>query len=664
MANEHNTVTWTGHVLTASDGKDYNIVAGTTTDDIPSRMVDGTLYYIYWDQKTPHKYNTIIASGWSTKTPAGKHIISEVTGQSSTAHHGTVNANLEYKTDVPTATKVNITTVGNQDSITSATVSNMGSTATTGHRLKINTPGATAPADAGGSTDANRHWIRGFTAASQADNNGRWLDIDGYDKSISIYDGVLSDNLLTKMSASGFAAYDGSSNDYLTLLLGSGSGLTGGAGLRLFKGTATAASDATCIAHFHAGGARFYNSSGMSSSGVLTNVLMELQTNNIRFYNPNANVLMKVSATGLTFYDGTAADPGDGETIAELTSTALNFYHSSGKADANRVVSVRANSGSDNGLTLWGATSSPSATTATGIQFAESGVTPYSNMFLYKITDGISSGVHYYSTYLFANTSDITLHSNRYIVLKSALDKGVDIAGDETSSGLRFQQVNDTTNSRSYYCAFPISVMNGSDSTLGTREAAPWIQLGYYGTASSGYNHRPINAISSYFNYAGYSGTYTSPTFSWQEDTDTGMYRTGTNSIGFSAGDGLRTSIGTAGTYLYTVSVASAVEVNINGASGLLTKVSSSKRYKDNIEDLDINTEKVYDLRPVSFNWKSNGISDFGFIAEEVQDILPELVVYNEDNTPEAVKYKQLSILMLEELKKLREEVKDLKEKL
>ena len=86
--------------------------------------------------------------------------------------------------------------------------------------------------------------------------------------------------------------------------------------------------------------------------------------------------------------------------------------------------------------------------------------------------------------------------------------------------------------------------------------------------------------------------------------------------------------------------------------------------YKDNIEDLDINTEKVYDLRPVSFKWKSNGVSDFGFIAEEVQDILPELVVYNEDNTPEAVKYKQLSILMLEELKKLREEVKDLKEKL
>ena len=61
-------------------------------------------------------------------------------------------------------------------------------------------------------------------------------------------------------------------------------------------------------------------------------------------------------------------------------------------------------------------------------------------------------------------------------------------------------------------------------------------------------------------------------------------------------------------------------------------------QYKDNIADLDINTENIYDLRPVSFDWKSNGKSDFGYIAEEVHDILPELVVYDGDNLPEANK--------------------------
>ena len=662
MANEHNKVSWSAHTLTASDGKDYYIVADSTDTDIPvsgGGLADGTLYYIYWDENSPYKYSTILASSWGPQSPAGKHIISEVTGQSSTAHHGTVKANLEYKTDVPTATKVNITTIGQQDSITAATVSNMGTTATTGFRLKINTPGADA-AGAGSSADSSRHWIRGFTANSGADNNGRWLDIDGYDQSINILDGATSDNWLTKMSASGFAGYDGSSNDYLLFLLGSGAGLTGTAGLRFFKGTQTAASDATCIAHFHAGGARFYNSSGMHSDGVLTNIMMDIQANNIRFHNASGNVVMRTSADGITFYDATSADVTTGTTVAEMTSTKLEFYTSSGKADANRVLTVRANdtTGSvGNGLTLWGKAATPSGLTA-GINFMENGISgAYSNLFLYN-------NGSYYATYLYANTSDIVLHSQEYVSLNSALGKGADIAGANTTAGLRFQHVNDTTNDRSYFSMFPISVMNGSDSTIGTRQAAPWVNIGYYASTSSGWNHRPINAISSYYHYAGFLGTYSAPPYTFHGDTDTGMYSTGADSIGFTAGNGLRTSIGTAGTYLYTVSVASAVEVNINGASGLLTKVSSSRRYKDNIEDLDINTEKVYDLRPVSFKWKSNGVSDFGFIAEEVQDILPELVVYNEDNTPEAVKYKQLSILMLEELKKLREEVKDLKEKL
>ena len=35
MANEHNKVSWAAHTLTASDGKDYYIVADSTDTDIP-----------------------------------------------------------------------------------------------------------------------------------------------------------------------------------------------------------------------------------------------------------------------------------------------------------------------------------------------------------------------------------------------------------------------------------------------------------------------------------------------------------------------------------------------------------------------------------------------------------------------------------------------------
>ena len=149
--------------------------------------------------------------------------------------------------------------------------------------------------------------------------------------------------------------------------------------------------------------------------------------------------------------------------------------------------------------------------------------------------------------------------------------------------------------------------------------------------------------------------------YSFSGDPNTGMYSYGADQIGFAVGGSAIVLVKTSGLYV-SAAVASDVDLNIDG-DGKVIKVSSSRRYKDNIADLDINTENIYDLRPVSFDWKSNGKSDFGYIAEEVHDILPELVVYDGDNLPEAVKYKQLSVLMLEELKKLREEVKILKEK-
>ena len=158
-------------------------------------------------------------------------------------------------------------------------------------------------------------------------------------------------------------------------------------------------------------------------------------------------------------------------------------------------------------------------------------------------------------------------------------------------------------------------------------------------------------------------GTQGAPTYSFLTDPNSGMYQYGDDQVAISVAGTARFVTTASGIYV-TTTVASDVDLQIDGSSGLVTKASSSKRYKDNIEDLDINTENIYDLRPVSFDWKSNGKSDFGFIAEEVHEILPELTVYDDQNRPEAVKYKQLSILMLEELKKLREEVKDLKEKL
>ena len=98
--------------------------------------------------------------------------------------------------------------------------------------------------------------------------------------------------------------------------------------------------------------------------------------------------------------------------------------------------------------------------------------------------------------------------------------------------------------------------------------------------------------------------------------------------------------------------------------SGNVLKKSSSSRYKTDFSDLEINSSDIYNLNPVSFTWINQGIRDFGFVAEEVAEEVPSLVNYDDQGRAESVKYDQLSVLLLEELKKQKEEIERLKQRI
>ncbi len=76
-----------------------------------------------------------------------------------------------------------------------------------------------------------------------------------------------------------------------------------------------------------------------------------------------------------------------------------------------------------------------------------------------------------------------------------------------------------------------------------------------------------------------------------------------------------------------------------------LSLCSSSIRYKDNVLDYSGGLDLLKQFRSVSFDWKETGISDMGFIAEEVEAIEPLLVFYR-DGKVEGVRYKQMTALM------------------
>ena len=95
-----------------------------------------------------------------------------------------------------------------------------------------------------------------------------------------------------------------------------------------------------------------------------------------------------------------------------------------------------------------------------------------------------------------------------------------------------------------------------------------------------------------------------------------------------------------------------------------MVRAASSARFKDNIRDLDIDTSKVWDLQPRSFEWKGDGTTAFGLIAEEVDEIIPGLVAKyahgSDEVMPQSVHYKFLSVLLLAEMKELKARIEEL----
>jgi hypothetical protein len=71
---------------------------------------------------------------------------------------------------------------------------------------------------------------------------------------------------------------------------------------------------------------------------------------------------------------------------------------------------------------------------------------------------------------------------------------------------------------------------------------------------------------------------------------------------------------------------------------------------KENVKSIDNGIELINKLNPVSFTWKENGQPAYGFIAQEVEQVLPELVSKNSEGI-KSVKYLHMIALLMEAVK-------------
>jgi hypothetical protein len=143
----------------------------------------------------------------------------------------------------------------------------------------------------------------------------------------------------------------------------------------------------------------------------------------------------------------------------------------------------------------------------------------------------------------------------------------------------------------------------------------------------------------------------------------------GNIALGFEAGGNVTaadnvTCIGSAGDNvsngcyigrIFGATILSGTPVLINGADQLGT-ITSSRRFKEQIRPIEQASEVLFSLKPMAFRYKKEidpeGIPQFGLVAEDVEAVNRNLVVYDKQGRPYSVRYEQVNAMLLNEFLK------------
>jgi len=86
----------------------------------------------------------------------------------------------------------------------------------------------------------------------------------------------------------------------------------------------------------------------------------------------------------------------------------------------------------------------------------------------------------------------------------------------------------------------------------------------------------------------------------------------------------------------------------------------SDKNKKDNIESLVDAVSVINKIKPVSFTWKDNGNKAYGVIAQDVEEILPEIVSTNKEDV-KSVSYTQIIPFLIQVIQEQHKEIQKIK---
>ena len=156
--------------------------------------------------------------------------------------------------------------------------------------------------------------------------------------------------------------------------------------------------------------------------------------------------------------------------------------------------------------------------------------------------------------------------------------------------------------------------------------------------------------------------TASNPSLSFIGDTTTGLFSPGAGQQTFVSVGASVLNINPSGINVSGIVTSTSVSTGNVVSSGIVTAQDfdalSDINYKENINTVNNALLKVEQLRGVKFDWKESGNPSYGVIAQELEQVLPELV---HGNDPKTVNYNGIIGVLIEAIKELKAEVEELK---
>ena len=171
------------------------------------------------------------------------------------------------------------------------------------------------------------------------------------------------------------------------------------------------------------------------------------------------------------------------------------------------------------------------------------------------------------------------------------------------------------------------------------------------------------------------TGTYSTPSISFKSDTNTGLWG-GTDQVNVSCGGNHRAQFAETGLKMINSALGvnvttSATNGRIDAGNDIVAYSSSDRRWKENIKPIENALSKILKIGGYEFDWKElteeerktqhgNEGHDVGVIAQEVEEVLPEVVTTRE-NGFKGVKYDKMVALLIEGMKEQQSQIEELK---